>query len=278
MPSTLYQSAVASLLKDEKESLSTFEAWLPERIRENLRSESHLLGDRPWGHAAELAELLRRCALEHGKVATDTERQTCYEGSCTSHEGKGFPIERDRLPERLLRYSRSGTVVRTLLRKALGRQAKKNLNRGLISVDEALVGLGTSPWDPKRMGEEDRLGRGKMVFATFEHPAGAPRDSAQGMVDSLALPLGPSKNEILLEFSYTADSVTNHRFPTVADAGWIPEFQPASEVEPDSARPETCCGWTRPRGAWPPQPEVVHGNGPLRILDHPPRFVGRFNS
>ncbi|MBW8875455.1 MAG: hypothetical protein JF614_10880 [Acidobacteria bacterium] len=276
--SDLYQRAVASLLEEERESLTVLETWLPDRLPENLRSESHLLGDRPWGDPAELAKFLRCCSREHAKVETDEERRTGYQGSCTSFEGKGLPIERDRLPDRLLRYSRSDTVTRALIKKALGRQAKGSLNRELISIDEALAGLSTFSWDPRRMGEEDRLGRGKMVFATFEHPAGAPRDSAQGMAEALALPRGPLKDEFLLEFSYPTDSVTNHRFPTVAEAGWVPEFQPALEVRPDPARPDTCWGQTRPRGSSTPQPELVHGNASLRVLDRPPRFLGRFNS
>jgi hypothetical protein len=279
MPSTLYQSAVASLLEDERESLSTFETWLPERIRENLRSESHLVGDHPWGHDVALTEFLRQCAREHGKVATDPERQTCYEGSCTSFEGKGLRIERDHLPGTLLRYSRHEPTVLDLIERVLTDRVKQEVIDKKVTLEEAFVRLGSVSWDPTLV-EDLRLGGGAMVFATFEHPAGAPRNHAGNMAAALALPPGPRvKEKILVEFSYPTGSVSNHRFPTVADAGWVEEFQPAPEVEPDPVRRENCHGWTRPLDTRPrqqPQPELVHENGSLRVLDGPPRFVGRY--
>ena len=122
------------------------------------------------------------------------------------------------------------------------------------------------------------LGKADCVFATFEHPGGAPRDDALGMAEALALPLMASPvsvDEFLVELSYPTNSVRNHRFPTVADAGNHPLFEPAREVAPNPAAPETCTGWTKPLGKHRPQAEIVHGNDSLRILNRAPRLVGR---
>jgi hypothetical protein len=57
------------------------------------------------------------------------------------------------------------------------------------------------------------------------------------MAEAFALPLRPSATGTLLfEFSYLRDKADNHRFPTVADAGFIHLFRPAREVPPDSAK------------------------------------------
>jgi hypothetical protein len=280
MPSDLYRSAVASLQAEERDTLTTFETWLPDRLLENLRSESHLVGDNAWGHSAALKEFLLWCAREHANVDMDEERQRGYEGSCTSFEGKGLRIEPHHLPGTLLRYSRNAPLVLELIEPFLPDRAKQDALDDTLSLEDAFRWLSPVAWNPSLIEESLLLGgkEAKMVFATFEHPAGAPRNHAGRMAAALALPRRPrTEGEILVEFSYSTDSVTNHRFPTVADAGWIQEFQPAPEEEPDSARRETCYGRTRPLGPWPPQPELVHENKPLRILEGPPRFVGRYN-
>ncbi|HEV7509699.1 MAG TPA: hypothetical protein VGS07_32805 [Thermoanaerobaculia bacterium] len=293
MPSDLYRSAVASLLEEERETLTILEAWLqdlqeisgdPGRgdcILKNLQSESHLLGDGPWGHVAELAEFLRQCGREHAQGVTEKERQLGYKDSCASFEGKGFKIEQENLPGTLLRYSRNAPLVLELIEPFLPDRAKQDALYDPLSLEDAFTWLSSASWNPSLIEDGLLLGgkEAKMVFATFEHPVGAPRNHAGNMAAALALPRRPRiEEEILVEFSYSTDSVSNYRFPTVADAGWIQEFQPAPELEPDPARRETCCGWTRPLGPWPPQPELVHENKSLRILDGPPRFVGRYNS
>ncbi|HEX4961747.1 MAG TPA: hypothetical protein VF173_12965 [Thermoanaerobaculia bacterium] len=288
MPCNLYQSAAASLLEDERESLATFEDWLEDlsessgrafrgdQILDNLRSESHLLGDGTWGDASEMTEFLRCCVQGHAGVATDQERETGYKSSCLTFEGKGFPIERDHLPDKLLRYSRDEPTALDLIGRVLTDRVKQDVIDKKISLADAFARLGPSSWD-SGLVDDLRLGGGAMVFATFEHPAGAPRDHAGNMAAALALPPRPRRRkEILVEFSYPTDSVSKYRFPTVADAGWVQEFKPAAEMEPSRDRPETCFGWTRPTGGWRPQPELVHGNESLRVLDGPPRFVGRY--
>jgi hypothetical protein len=289
MPSDLYQSAMASLLEEERDTLTKLEAWLQEisgdpgrgdRILENLRSESHLLGDGLWGHTVELTEFLRHCGREHVKSVTDEECQTGYKNSCAAFEGKGLKIEQENLPSILLRYSRNAPLVLELIEPFLPDRAKQDALDDTPSMEDAFMWLGSVSWDPSLIEESLLLGgkEAKMVFATFEHPAGAPRNHAGNMAAALALPRRPRiEEEILVEFSYSTDSVSNHRFPTVADAGWIQEFQPAPEVEPDPARRETCYGRTRPLGPWPPQPELIHENKPFRILNGPPRWVGRYN-
>jgi hypothetical protein len=119
---------------------------------------------------------------------------------------------------------------------------------------------------------------GRVVFATFEHKAGAPRSSALAMIEALALPVLvriSGDEEILFELTYETDSVADYRFPTVADAGSWHLFEPAQEWAPDPVAPATCWGWTKPVGTHPPQPEIVHSNESLRILRASPRFLGR---
>jgi hypothetical protein len=116
-----------------------------------------------------------------------------------------------------------------------------------------------------------------MVFATFEHPAGAPRDDATALSRALALPVWQrprTEPEILVELSYPTAAVQDHRFATVADVHWGPLFRPSPEEAPEPARPASGCGWTEPLGAYPPQPEIVHRNAPLQVLSGAPRFVG----
>jgi hypothetical protein len=158
----------------------------------------------------------------------------------------------------------------------LGKRARDAFDRGALPPETLFARL-RSRWAASRLTATNRLGRGDEIFATFEHPAGAPRDDAEALSRALALPLwqGPrSKMEILVEMSYPTDAVADYRFPTAADAGWIHLFHPAPEEEPDSGRPETCCGWTAPLGPYPPQPEIVHDNAGLQVLSEPPRFVG----
>jgi hypothetical protein len=289
MPSNLYQAAVASLSDEERNAFVALETWLEAvttgahrpvqslRVVENLRAECHLLGDNAWGDPRELAEFLKRCAEEHGTLTSDLERYDGYEGQCTAHQGKGLRIDPAHLPPVLLRYVRSRELVGKLVEKILGDAARADFQTGRLTVDDALEQVADS-WDPAALEDEDRLGADwdQVVFATFEHPAGAPRDQALGMAEALALPVRPRREEILVELSYGVDSAPNHRFPTIADAGLAHEFQPAPEVEPNDGHPGSRWGWTRPFGSWPPQPELVHDNVSLKVLDGPPRFLGRY--
>jgi hypothetical protein len=134
-------------------------------------------------------------------------------------------------------------------------------------------------WSPDRLTAGERLGRrpDDAVFATFDHEAGAPRHDPLALSQALALPLWSRPrlgDEILVELDYPTDAVAHHRFPTVADAGWGHLFAPASETAPDDGTPATCCGWTEPLYGQIAQPEIVHDNAPLQILDVPPRLVG----
>jgi hypothetical protein len=286
VPSNLYQSALASLDKAESSSLKDFEQWIAGYVKDdlgrmiegkgilaNIREESHLLGRGAFGECAELAAFLNRCALGFPGVATDEDRYSEYESACSAHEGRGMPVERTRLPDNLLRYSKSHRAVLDLVETFLGQSARLDFERGTYRPEEAFAELATQ-WDSARaLG---RLAAGAIAFATFEHNGGAPRDDAQALAQALALPVR-SSDKILIEYSYPTDSVGNHRFPTVADVGWMHEFQPAPELAPDSSRPETQVGWTRPIGGGVSQPELVHGNEALHVLDRPPRLVGRLN-
>ena len=286
MTSVLYRAALASLTAAERSSLVEVERWLKTYRKEeggreirgggvlaNLRAESHLLGEGLFGEHAELAVFLKSAAANHAEAETEDERHLAYQESCSSYQGKGMRIERTHLPDGLLRYSKSHDMVRKLIEALLGRGARLNFDRGTYRPEEAFADLAVR-WDAARAA--GRLGWGSMVFATFEHVGGAPRNDARALAQALALPLRAS-DRILVELSYPTDSVGNYRFPTVADVGWTHEFQPAQELAPDSLRPESCYGRTRPAGEETSQPELVHCNEFLHILDSPPRLVGRLN-
>jgi hypothetical protein len=177
----------------------------------------------------------------------------------------------------LLRYLSSRTLLGDLIESVLGEDAKVSFDTELLSVEDAFAQL-TKKWTTERLTDLHRLGRGETIFATFEHPGGAPRDSAQGMADALAHPVLSSSSpsyQFLFELTYPTYAVTYHRIPTVADAGWFPYFKPAPEEKPDAAVPRTCSGWTEPFGGQVPQPELVHDNQPLKIVIGPPRLLGR---
>lgn len=147
---------------------------------------------------------------------------------------------------------------------------------GTVSAEDTARGIELA-WDPAKLKPTDSLARGPQVFATFDHAGGAPRNDALALSKSLALPIWTrprTGDEFLVEVSYPTNSVENYRFPTVADAGWAYLFCPAPERQPNVGRPESLWGWTCPLDGQPPQPEIVHANGSLTVLDRPPRFVG----
>ena len=275
-------------MDDERTAFESWTSWLEThalsspggsqdgaKVLENLQAEAHLVGDRSFGDPSELAELLRCCASRLAPLPL-SERPAGYDGVCQEYGGRGLRVPREHLPDGLLRYSNSRTMAADLIERMLGKRARDAFDRGALPPETLFARL-RSRWAASRLAATNRLGRGEEVFATFEHPAGAPRDDAEALSRALALLMwqGPrSKIEILVEMSYPTDAVTDCRFPTAADAGWIHLFRPAPEEEPDSGRLETCCGWTAPLGPYPPQPEIVHDNAGLQILNEPPRFVG----
>jgi hypothetical protein len=121
------------------------------------------------------------------------------------------------------------------------------------------------------------LASGSTVFATFRH-AGSPPDCDPGAIsDAFALPLVPPASgleTILVRFNYETSSVSDYRFPTVADVGWFDLFWPAPYRWPNVGDPKTLVGWTKPLNSQKPQPEIVHSNASLTVLTAPPFFVG----
>lgn len=286
MASTLYRRAVGVLPDDEGEALSSFESWLAScredrcdgsKLVANIRSESHLVGDGEFGHPEELAAFLKLCAAAYIRVKSRPARWRRYLAACGAHGLKGLTIPGGRLPGTLLRYSTSRRVAAVVVERVLGKAARAAFDNGTLPARDAFSRVAAF-WAASRMTAENKLAVRRSVFATFEHEAGAPRDDAAAMAQALALPVAVrpmDTDAILFEFSYAADAVRGHRFPTVADARGHHLFQPAPEVEPDWSVPPTCWGWTDPLGGQPPQPEIVHENESLRILSAAPRFVGR---
>jgi hypothetical protein len=279
MPSRLYDLAVSALDGRERRALEALlvqigASGLPagNQLIENLRAEAHLVGDEGFGDSTELTSFLRTCGSNRRRSIDAAAR---YEESCERHELRGLRIPRAHLPPQLLRYTTSRRFASAVVESVLGKTARVDFDNDVL-VDEIFADLASS-WDSSRLSSVP-LGSRDVVFATFDHPAGAPRTDACALADALALPfLGEPRtaDEMLIELSYPTRAVVETRFPTVADAGLAHLFRPAPEVEPSPAEPRTCCGWTEPIGSHPPQPEVVHANAAAGILDRPPRFVGR---
>jgi hypothetical protein len=228
-----------------------------------------------FGEPTELKGFLQRCSAGLA-VSNEPDRHRGYEEVCEEFAGKGLQIPRTHLPDGLLRYTPSRTLAAMLIERMLGIRARDAFDRGTLPPQTAFARI-QGRWEPSRLEAADRLSRGDKVFATFEHPDGAPRGDATAMSQALALPLWQAPRsglEILIELAYATDMVGDYRFPTVADAGWIHLFQPSSEEAPDSAKPDSCCGWTKPLGPHPAQPEIIHDNAPLQVLSGPPRLVG----
>ena len=289
MPSKLYQSALASLSEAEQTSLTSFESWLEVytadlskssadggRILENIRHESHLVGEGEHGNGASMATFLKECASSH-VVSSEDDSHEAYKTSCAKYQGWGLKISSEHLPDRLLRYSTSRFLVAKIVERILGVIARDDFQKGFLSLEDAFVQI-SEDWDARLIRDNDRHAGETIAFATFEHNGGAPRNDAIRMTKALALPFwqrARTADEILVELSYPTAAVSNTRFPTVADAGWIHLFRPAPESEPRRSDPKTCWGWTEPLDGQPAQPEIVHGNNSLKVVDRPPRLVGR---
>jgi hypothetical protein len=249
------------------------------RLRANLQDESHLVGARAFRSPQELAAFLKTCGLAHAKATSELNRRDAYTASCEAFQLKGMDIGSDDLPNGLLRYSTSRNMAATLAERILGKMARRDFDSGVMSVEDAFNRIARF-WSVSKLTDGDALGRSSAVFATFDMGGTVPRDDARAMADALALPVllrlsGP--DQILFVFSYTRDAVHGIRFPTVADAGLFHLFQPADEVLPDPSVPQTLWGWTRPLRGQQAQPEIVHANAPLQVLDRPPTFVGRIS-
>jgi hypothetical protein len=287
MPSKLYATARATLSSTDKRSLAAFDLWLRRvhatpsgdpvdglQLCANLKAEAHFTGAGAFGDAAELTGFLTRCAQAHRVTKGMTKRAGGYAQTCNAHAAKGTAIPAASIPPRLLRYSTSGYLAALIIERVLGKLARMDFDAGLLSPEDAFERIARR-WSSPSMTAE-KLGGGPVVWATFRHKKGTPRHDAKGMAEALALPL-PSRatSTILLELSYPRDKVSNHRFPTVADAGLIHLFRPARDVPPDPKKRRTCWGWTNPIGRWPAQPEIVHDNASLAVLRRAPRFLGR---
>ena len=289
MPSNLFTQALGSLTEEEREAFGRWEELVRDhsgfppdqptkgaRILENFREEAHLVGDGSFGDPSEMTAFLRRCISGLDLSAEPAARHKSYEDTCQEFAGRGLRVSREHLPEGLLRYSESQTLAATLVQRMLGKRARDAFDLKTLPPEMAFARL-RSRWRVSHLDPKDRLGRGKEVFATFEHPSGAPREDAEALSRALALPLWQRRREdltILIELTYPTDAVEDHRFPTVADSGWIQYFRPAPEEVPNGERPDSCCGWTEPLGSYPKQPEIIHDNAPLQVLSEPPRLVG----
>ena len=286
MPSNLYAGARAMLGGTDKSSLAAFDRWL-QRVRArstgdpvdggqlcvNLKAEAHLTGTGAFGDTTELTGFLTRCAQAHRVTKGVQPRVDGYAKTCDAHASKGTHIPTAHLPPRLLRYSTSRFAAALLVERVLGKVARIQFDAGSLSPEDAFRRI-ERRWRAAAMTPADRLSGGPTVWATFRHKKGTPRHDAKSMADALALPVRTA-GTILLEFAYAMNKVSNHRFPTVADAGLIHLFRPAPEVAPDPAKRRTCWGWTHPLGGQPAQPEVVHDNACLSVLRRAPRFIGR---
>lgn len=290
MQSELYRRACARLAEPDRDGLRHCETWLQDhsdrsedplvrgaQILANLRQESHLLGKASFGDPEELVSFLREWSQAHAKVSEPMPRRRCYQDACRSGQGKGSPVPTEALPTKLLRFSSSRSLLAQMIARILGEAARRDFDNRTLAPEDAVARL-RRRWTPDSFGPTDRLGRGDVVFATFESAAGPPRNSPIELAEALGLGVARSRaidRAFLVELEYEAVAVAEPRIPTVADAGWFDLFRPAAEAPPDAGDLKTCYGWTGPLGAQAPQPEIVHANASLRVVVDGPRWIGR---
>jgi hypothetical protein len=287
MESNLYEQARASLGATDKNLLDRFEKALdtigvskvdgPQLVK-NLRAEARLMRDADVPDSTAYADFLRMCVRID--ASSPTSVLAGLAAACQAFEGQGAPIRRECLADVLFRYSVNRRIVSAMVERVLGVSARIAFDDGSASPAQVFADLARY-WSNDTAGPDERLGTGTHVFATFnDGESAAPRHDALAMAEALALPilLSDSHREVFLyELTYATDAVSNCRYPTVADAGTIHLFEPCPDIPPHAPHPRGCYGRTRPLGGHPSQPELLHDNHSLSIVNGPPRFVGELN-
>lgn len=282
MSSKLYKKAAGLLATPQKSAFDDFIKWLGNygspagrgaKLRRNLEDEAHLTGNEAFGDERALAVFLEKCGSTYRKTAADQDKADRYARVCNTHQGKGLKIPVSHLPGLLKRYSVSKKLFTALVEYVLGDTAKKDVDDGNLSFSEAFRLL-AADWNPANLPDE-KLGGGNHVFATFDASQTIPTDPIE-LLNALAHPvlLRTGQDVILFELEYATNSVTDHRFPTVADAELVHFFEPAQERAPVPRKPDTWYGWTKPLNGQPRQPEIVHKNASVRILNQSPKLIG----
>jgi hypothetical protein len=227
-----------------------------------------------------MADFLTDCVDGFAAASTEEERVDAYFSACEKHSLRGAPIFSDVLPDRMIRFCGSVTLLEIALKRMVGDAAVVQLTQKRMSIPEAEDKV-LKNWDPTRFRATDRLARGGTVFATPYSPHHASLD-AYTLADSLGLPCatpdGVIRSRYVTACEYHTSEASNLRFPTVADAQTFPGFRPAPEIAPDRSKPDTCFGWTNPVRKGTPQREIVHENLSLDVAISPIRFVGWFEA
>ena len=295
MPSTLYMQAKGEISRRDPAMAGQFEAfeqWLSnsehvsvpkhstgERLLDNLRQEAHLCGESGYGDHSELAAFMEDCALLFGRAASEEERVQMFARSCEKYYRRGLRIPLAVLPPLLERYVSHRKAIELLLNRTAGPVAATQFRMEQISiiVAEKLI---QENWAYSRFRDEDKLARDVMVFAAPVRGKWPDNTDALAIAESFGLPIafgdGVERFHNLVRYEYDTHAVSNHRFPTFADAGRFPGFLPAPETCPDPKSPDTCWGWTKPLGRNEKRPEIIHDNASLRVLKSPIRYVGSF--
>jgi hypothetical protein len=254
--------------------------WHPDglKLATNITLEAHLLGGRPFGDAQELSSFMEYCVRAFEAATSEEERIESFRQSCRDFARRGMTVALSVLPAVLIRYC-SEKPLEIALGRMVGDYALIQLQRSQISLIEAEQQVRDN-WNADLLDEKDMLARDNVAFATFDTGTTPHGASAQHIAECLALPCAvpgaKPHRRFLVKVAYPAAKVQNHRFPTVAEAGTFPFFQPAEELAPDTSKQATCVGWTKPAGAGPPQPELIHDNASLRVLNSPLELVGSF--
>jgi len=184
----------------------------------------------------------------------------------------GLAIDPTWLPDQLQRYVLSKEAALRVIAGILGEVARADVESGLYSLSDAFADVARH-W-AVRIGTSSLqlCGPGSDVWASCQLGQTVP-GGARDLTDALALPARGMPGEPVVKLEYPTNQVAGHRFPTVADAKWYP-FTPAPEVPPDPDDPRTCCGWTGARNGQENQPELLHDNADMAILNGPPSLIG----
>ena len=279
--SNLYKAARMALTVPQREALDRVLKWMraqvwwkrdrPPKVASNLKkkNEYNLVGEGNPEHQAYTRFLEKVAELDS---IAEHDRYEEYGRVCQSAWKRGRRVAPARLPDRLYRYVMLGAIRAWGEKVGMSRQWRLGLEAEPAKKWGELIEMFKSD---KKLYEECELARPDCpVWATFDDPRDEDwklpsdvRDDPTLMAEHLALRTEMPDAVILVELVYNKSAAKDTRYPTVAEAGREQRFKSVSPaVSP--------WGLTNPLEQ-PHQPEVVHENARLTVLEDEPRLLGK---
>jgi hypothetical protein len=275
--SLLFSKAASTLPPHDRDRLAHVLDWMNRHVWSNpdyfpktawnIRNEHNLVGDDSPDGCDAYARFLRD--VSQLDAVAEEDRYLLYQSVCDAFLMKGRTISNDVLGPHLYRYVMLGAIrawgkvvgMPAYWSTLLDTEPHQAFDQLIEQIHADLTLLEVLDLGP----------HGRPVWATFDDPDQGldpqVRDDATLMAHHLGLRVGLTRADWLIVLIYQKHYLKSARYPTVADAGWEHRFR--------SADPRTHeWGLTAASGKFVPQPEVVHANCPLAILERMPRFLG----